>query len=145
MRHASPPMIELTVRCYRIASLPALAAALNDLQNMLILQQGAVKKSTNKKDPDAYDKTMYMTYAQDTKSAFGKLYTYCFGLAKQECVFNWSCSRMFTDGLAQRVEEHRYGGKHYAKALCLGACLPLTRRRHLVRSGRYSSPHSTPL
>lgn len=68
----------------RVASLPALATALNDLQNMLIMQQGAVPKSTIKKDPDVYDKTLYMTYAQDIKAAFGKLYTYCFGLAKQE-------------------------------------------------------------
>ncbi|KAJ3497790.1 hypothetical protein NMY22_g19664 [Coprinellus aureogranulatus] len=68
----------------KIASLPALAAALNDLQNMLILQQGAVPKSSGKKGADVYDKTVYTTYAQDIKTTFGKLYTYCFGLAKQE-------------------------------------------------------------
>lgn len=70
----------------KIASLPALAAVLNDLQNMLIMQQGVVaaKKTGNKKDQDIYDKTVYTAYGQDTKAAFGKLYTYCFGMAKPE-------------------------------------------------------------
>ena len=116
-------MLEPTDRCYRIASLPALAAALNDLQNMLILQQGAVKKSTNKKDPDAYDKAVYMTYAQDTKSAFGKLYTYCFGLAKQECVFDWSCSRVLLIGLLRGSRNIDMEVSTTRSLLCSGACL----------------------
>lgn len=68
----------------KIASLPALATALNDLQNLLIMKQGAVKKSVSKKDQDLYDKTSYHAYAQDPKAAFSKLYTYCFALAKPE-------------------------------------------------------------
>lgn len=68
----------------KIASLPALATALNDLQNLLIMKQGVVplKKGANKKDQDVYDKKLYMTYAADTKAAFRKLYLYCFALAK---------------------------------------------------------------
>ncbi|RXW21120.1 hypothetical protein EST38_g4745 [Candolleomyces aberdarensis] len=67
----------------KIASLPALSTALTDLQNLLILQQGAVQKPTGKKD-DVYDRTLYNSYTQDAKGSFGKLYTYCFSLAKQE-------------------------------------------------------------
>jgi DCN1-like protein 4/5 len=67
----------------RIACLPALSTALTDLQNLLILQQGAVQKPAGKKD-EVYDRTLYNSYTQDIQGSFGKLYTYCFSLAKQE-------------------------------------------------------------
>ncbi|KAJ2917211.1 hypothetical protein MD484_g3217, partial [Candolleomyces efflorescens] len=67
----------------KVACLPALSTALTDLQNLLILQQGAAQKPTGKKD-EVYDRTLYNSYTQDIQGSFGKLYTYCFSLAKQE-------------------------------------------------------------
>ncbi|KAF9072867.1 Cullin binding-domain-containing protein, partial [Rhodocollybia butyracea] len=65
----------------KISSLSSLLSALSDLNNLLIFSKSPVK-SNPKIDP--YDRTTYLSYAKDTKSAFHKLYLFCFNLAKPE-------------------------------------------------------------
>ncbi|EIM90283.1 DUF298-domain-containing protein [Stereum hirsutum FP-91666 SS1] len=80
----------------QISSLPTLAIALNDLNDLLILSKtplkpaarptsslaGKVKKPGDEGDP--YNRKRYHEYARDTKKAFGSLYQFCFTLAKPE-------------------------------------------------------------
>jgi DCN1-like protein 4/5 len=56
----------------------------SDLEMLLVQGKPAAKGSTGKKDP--YDKFAYGRYAADPKAAFQTLYSYCFTLAKPECV-----------------------------------------------------------
>jgi DCN1-like protein 4/5 len=58
--------------------------AVSDLEMLLVQGKPAAKGSTGKKDP--YDKFAYGRYAADPKAAFQTLYSYCFTLAKPECV-----------------------------------------------------------
>lgn len=75
---------------FRISSLPQLAFAVRDLESLLILGNPTAKKpvvDAKKKQravDEPYDRSAYWGYAADTKTAFQKLYTFCFVLAKQE-------------------------------------------------------------
>ncbi|TFK72145.1 DUF298-domain-containing protein [Pluteus cervinus] len=64
---------------FKLSSLSALATALADLESLLIRNQKPLERS-NKKDP--YDRTQYWKYADDTKGAFHKFYTFCYNLVK---------------------------------------------------------------
>ncbi|KAJ7273091.1 DUF298-domain-containing protein [Mycena rebaudengoi] len=66
----------------KVSSLPQLAAAVSDLEQLLVQGKPAAKVLGGKKDP--YDKFAYSKYAADPKAAFQTLYTYCFTLAKSE-------------------------------------------------------------
>ncbi|KAH9934960.1 Cullin binding-domain-containing protein [Fomitopsis serialis] len=78
----------------RISSLPALSAALHDLEDLLLLNKPALRPSAQvpapaKKKPtassapsDPYNRSRYYGYASDTKKAFNELYAFCFALAK---------------------------------------------------------------
>ncbi|KAG6865032.1 hypothetical protein C0991_005578 [Blastosporella zonata] len=65
----------------QISSLPALALAVNDLADALILNKTV---TTQKTKTDIYDKTVYLKYCQDKKASFNKLYMFCFTLVKPE-------------------------------------------------------------
>jgi len=65
----------------RISNLHALAVAVNDLHDLLVLQKAPLKKAS-KKDQEPYDRTNYHQCALDPDGAFRKLYSYCFTLAK---------------------------------------------------------------
>jgi len=65
----------------KISSLGLLATAIHDLDNFLMLEKAAPKKST-KKDP--YDRTAFWSYCENRKAAFQKFYVFCFTLAKPE-------------------------------------------------------------
>lgn len=65
----------------RISSLGLLATAIRDLDNFLMLEKVAPKKSA-KKDP--YDRTAFWSYCENRKAAFQKFYLFCFALAKPE-------------------------------------------------------------
>jgi DCN1-like protein 4/5 len=77
----------------QISSLPQLAIAVTELENLLILDAEPVKSRSmtpmkKKISPatdaiEPYDRTLYRTYVSDRKNTFSKLYTFCFGLAKQ--------------------------------------------------------------
>jgi DCN1-like protein 4/5 len=58
--------------------------AVSDLETLLIHGKPSAKASTGKKDP--YDKFAYGKYAANPKAAFQTLYSFCFTLAKPECV-----------------------------------------------------------
>lgn len=75
-----------------ISSLPVLAQALRELEELLIRDKQALirsastssqakkRGSTSAKEP--YNRTRYREYASDPKTAFADLYLFCFALAK---------------------------------------------------------------
>ncbi|KAF8232283.1 hypothetical protein L208DRAFT_937295 [Tricholoma matsutake] len=65
----------------KISSLSLLATAIHDLNDYLMLEKAAPKKSA-KKDP--YDRTALWSYCENRKAAFQKFYIFCFALAKPE-------------------------------------------------------------
>lgn len=81
----------LTVEYVRISSLPVLAQALREFDDLLIQDKQTVtrsdstssqakKGSASTKEP--YKRTRYWQYASDRKAAFAELYQFCFTLAK---------------------------------------------------------------
>jgi len=69
----------------KIASLSQLTTAVTDLQNLLIWGKPALKRpAASAKKADPYDRSAYWKYADDSKAAFHKLYSFCFALAKPE-------------------------------------------------------------
>jgi DCN1-like protein 4/5 len=80
----------LTIECVRISSLPVLAQALTELDDLLIRDKQTVtrsaptmsqaKKKSGAREP--YNRTRYWQYASDRKATFSELYQFCFILAK---------------------------------------------------------------
>ncbi|EIN08036.1 DUF298-domain-containing protein [Punctularia strigosozonata HHB-11173 SS5] len=66
----------------QISNLHALTTCLTDLENLLLLEQEPVKRGSKGVNVP-YNREQYFKYADDRKSAFGKLYAFCFILAKQ--------------------------------------------------------------
>ena len=79
---------------FRISSLYALSTAVRDLETMLILGKPPIDRfqSTKKGMKEPYNRDQYWSYAADKKSAFLKLYLFCFALAKPELVLCHSLS-----------------------------------------------------
>ena len=71
---------ELSPPTLRICTLQQLALAIQELENLLIMQGEPVKRP--KSGPEPYNRTRYWGYAEDKQNAFLKLYLYCFALAK---------------------------------------------------------------
>ena len=79
---------------HRIANEAALAAALNDLSDVIIFRKPIrrpVNTGTNKgskarstAQPDLYKKDKVWQISSDVDANFAKLYAYCFTLAKPE-------------------------------------------------------------
>ncbi|TFK27338.1 DUF298-domain-containing protein [Coprinopsis marcescibilis] len=67
----------------KASSLSALSTAMNDLNDLVVLKKPLLKRVA-KKEHEPYDRTAYYSYADNPKSAFQKLYSYCFSLAKPE-------------------------------------------------------------
>ncbi|KAF8655850.1 hypothetical protein AX16_002933 [Volvariella volvacea WC 439] len=65
----------------RVSSIPPLALAINDLDKLLFQGQTLPKESGTR---DLYDKRDYWLHASNPRTAFHKLYTFCFGLVKPE-------------------------------------------------------------
>jgi DCN1-like protein 4/5 len=65
-----------------VASLPVLAAALGDLQALLV----APHRGKPCVSAEPYGRARYAQYAADPRRAFAELYAFCFALAKPECV-----------------------------------------------------------
>jgi DCN1-like protein 4/5 len=80
----------------RISSLYSLAIAIRDIESLLLLDKPPLKRPSNpspgkktagkvkEKERDPYNRDQYWGYAADKKSAFIKLYGFCFALAKPE-------------------------------------------------------------
>ncbi|KAI0761448.1 Cullin binding-domain-containing protein [Irpex lacteus] len=73
----------------QISSLSALAIALHDLHDLLILNKPALKPPTTaataapkKKTAEPYNRTRYYQYAKDKSKAFNEFYLFCFMLVK---------------------------------------------------------------
>lgn len=75
-----------------ISSLPVLAQALRELENLLIRDKEALTRSASASSQakkrggastkEPYNRTRYREYASDRKAAFADLYQFCFTLAK---------------------------------------------------------------
>lgn len=82
----------LTIECIRIPSLPVLAQALRELEDLLIRDtqtltrpapaQSQTKKKGGASTRELYKRTRYWQYASDRNAAFAELYQFCFVLAK---------------------------------------------------------------
>lgn len=80
------------IECIRISSLPVLAQALRELDDLLIRDKQALarsastssqaKKRGSASTKEPYNRTRYREYASDRKTAFADLYQFCFTLAK---------------------------------------------------------------
>lgn len=76
--------------CSRIASLPALSAALHDLEDLLLLDKPPLKPPSaaaaapgkKKPTPEPYNRARYYRYAAEKSKSFNELYMFCFTLAK---------------------------------------------------------------
>jgi DCN1-like protein 4/5 len=76
----------------RISSLPQLALALKDIENLLIIGNEPVTSSSPSKGKrgsgtigaEPYNKQKYWEYSSGRKDAMSKLYMFCFALAKPE-------------------------------------------------------------
>jgi len=87
----------LTTESIRISSLPVLAQALKELEDLLIRDKQTVtrspstssqaKKRGSANTAEPYKRTRYWQYASDRKAAFAELYQFCFMLAKPPLVF----------------------------------------------------------
>jgi DCN1-like protein 4/5 len=78
----------------RISSLYSLSLAIHDVESLLLLNKPPLKRPSNpssskrsagkikEKERDPYNRDQYWDYAADKKSAFLKLYGFCFTLAK---------------------------------------------------------------
>jgi len=78
----------------RISSLYSLAIAIRDIESLLLLDKAPLKRPSNstptkknagkikEKEKDPYNRDQYWDYAANKKSAFLKLYGFCFALAK---------------------------------------------------------------
>jgi DCN1-like protein 4/5 len=66
----------------RVSTITTLTTCLTDLEDLLLLEREPIKRGS-KESKSPYNRERYFGYAQDTKVAFGKLYTFCFTLAKQ--------------------------------------------------------------
>lgn len=90
---------QLLMIVHRISSLPLLQLALQELDDLLIADKPIIlsKSAANGSWPklrqtpnvklvtsDPYQRRHYYGYASDKKAAFGKLYAFCFALAKPE-------------------------------------------------------------
>ncbi|KAI6036924.1 hypothetical protein PISMIDRAFT_112279, partial [Pisolithus microcarpus 441] len=65
----------------RISSLPILATALRELDDLVIQNKEPIKRPFSSAAP-LYNRSRYWDYAQDADRAFGELYQFCFTLSK---------------------------------------------------------------
>lgn len=96
----------------RISSLGVLATAIQDLDNYMMLEKAAPKKSA-KKDP--YDRTALWSYCENRKATFQKFYIFCFALAKPEWVqvaFRLTYVSSDADVGIKTFKKHWHGGTH---------------------------------
>ena len=72
-----------------VSSLASFAIVLNDLNNLIVLGKSASRSSLSQvksQKSAVYDRKRYESYAADTGKAFSSFYSFCFALAKPECV-----------------------------------------------------------
>lgn len=90
----------------RISSLYSLGIAIRDVEALLLMDKPPIKRPTTnastakktsaKPEKESYNRDLYWSYVADKKTAFLKLYGFCFALAKSAWVFHLSIFRRFS-------------------------------------------------